>query len=102
MWDGIIELQRICHNDAVKAGWWKKPREVGTMLCLIHSEISEAMEGDRKDLRDDKLPHSIRILDLAGWLGLDIAGAIKEKLEFNRTRQDHKLEARNAPGGKAF
>ncbi len=83
------------------------------MLCLIHSEISEAMEGYRKDLPDDKLPHRlaveveladamIRIGDLATYLGCDLGGAVVEKMEFNRTREDHKLEARKAAGGKAF
>ena len=74
------------HADNVAAGWWTDPRtgesilptrNVPEMLCLIHSEISEAMEGHRKKLMDDKLPHRpmlqvelvdavIRILDLAG------------------------------------
>jgi len=67
------------------------------MLALIHSEISEALEADRKDLMDDKLPHrkgleveladaAIRIFDMAGGLDLDLGGAIVEKLEFNRKR----------------
>lgn len=67
------------------------------MLSLIHSEISEALEADRKDLMDDKLPHrkgleveladaAIRIFDMAGGLGMDLGGAIQEKLEYNTTR----------------
>lgn len=88
-------------------------RNVGELLCLVHSEISEAMEGHRKNLMDDKLPHRkmleveladalIRILDMAEHLGLDIAGAIDEKREYNFTRADHKLENRKLPGGKTF
>jgi hypothetical protein len=83
------------------------------MLCLIHSEISEAMEGYRKNLMDDHLPHRpmieveladamIRIGDLAEGLGLDLGGAVAEKLAFNARRADHKPEARRAAGGKAF
>ena len=67
------------------------------MLALIHSEISEALEADRKDLMDDKLPHRsgleveladaiIRIKDFAGGKDLDIYGAIQEKLAYNTTR----------------
>ena len=83
------------------------------MLCLIHSEISEAMEGHRKNLMDDKLPHRsmleveladavIRICDMAGGLGLDLDGAINEKLEFNKNRADHKIENRLTENGKKF
>ena len=71
------------------------------------------MEGDRKDLMDDKLPHRkmleveladalIRIHDLAGFLGLDLAGAVVEKLAFNQQRADHKLDNRRAEGGKSY
>lgn len=108
--NGIVAY---AHNQAVEAGWHKTPRETGTMLALIHSEISEAMEGDRKDLMDDHLPHRkmfeveladavIRIFDLAGLKGLDLGGAIVEKLEYNRTRPDHKLENRMKEGGKQY
>lgn len=82
-------------------------------LMLIVSEVAEAMEGFRKGLKDDKLPARdmleveladavIRIFDLAGGLNYDLGPAIAEKLEYNRTRADHKPENRNAPGGKAF
>jgi hypothetical protein len=71
------------------------------------------MEGFRKGLMDDKLTHRpmleveladavIRIFDLAGGIGLDVAGAIAEKLLVNATREDHKLENRVKAGGKAF
>lgn len=120
---GLIEAQVLCHGLASRSGWWtdkatgeRKTREqvnVAEKLCLIHSEISEAMEGDRKDLNDDHLPHRkmieveladalIRILDLAGFLQLDVAGATIEKLAYNQQRVDHKLENRAAAGGKAY
>ena len=116
-------LQAICHGAAKSAGWWVDPKtgEPGQnnpmcfaqKLCLIHSEISEAMEGDRKSLQDDKLPHRpmreveladavIRIFDLAGAYDMDIGGAIAEKLAYNAQRPDHKLEARQSEGGKAY
>lgn len=86
---------------------------VGTKLCLTHSEVSEAMEGHRKGIPDDKLPHRtmleveladavIRIMDLAGGLNLDVGGAIIEKLAFNATREDHKAEVRAQSGGKSY
>ena len=62
---------------------------------------------------DDKLPHRpmleveladavIRIFDMGGGLGLDIPGAIAEKLAYNAGRADHKIENRAAEGGKKF
>ena len=112
-------IQNVAHGAAVEAGWYKnldgspRARNIGEILCLIHSEISEAMEGHRKNLPDDKLPHRkmieveladavIRIADLSGYLGLDVGGAIVEKMAYNATRADHKLESRNAVGGKAY
>lgn len=88
-------------------------RNKGELICLMHSELSEAMEGERKDLMDDKLPHRrmaeveladtlIRIFDYAGAYGYDLEGAYREKMAFNAQRVDHTHEARAAAGGKKF
>lgn len=114
----VNALVKICHGDSVKSGWWKNSdvNDMGvvpTKLCLIHSEISEAMEAHRKGLMDDKLPERlgieveladalIRIADLAGALDLDLGGAVLEKLAFNRDRADHKLINRIKAGGKSY
>ena len=90
-----------------------KTRNVGELLCLVHSEISEAMEGARKNLQDDKLPHRkmieveladalIRIFDIAGAYKLDLGGAIAEKRSYNASRADHKVENRLKDNGKKF
>lgn len=120
---GLFQAQRLCHGLAAKSGWWsdlktgepltREQINVGEKLMLIVSEVAEGMEGDRKDLMDDKLPHRkmleveladalIRIFDLAGFLNLDLAGATIEKLAFNQQRADHKLVNRQAEGGKAY
>jgi NTP pyrophosphatase (non-canonical NTP hydrolase) len=109
-----------CHSRSLKAGWYTNPktgerleRNVGEMLALIHSEVSEALEGHRKNLKDDHLPNRpmveveladtlIRVFDLAGYLGLDLGGAYAEKLAYNLSRADHQLENRAKEGGKAF
>jgi NTP pyrophosphatase (non-canonical NTP hydrolase) len=44
----------------------------------------------------------IRICDLAGYLGLDLGGAYRAKLEYNENRADHKPENRAIEGGKRF
>lgn len=120
--EALAELQAHVYQGNVKAGWWTNLAtgelkakgditEVLAKLCLVHSEVSEACEGVRKNLMDDKLPHRkmgeveladavIRILDLCGHEGYDLAGAIQEKLLFNQVRPDHKIENRLAEGGK--
>ena len=107
---------------AVEAGWWNDlktgesligKRNNGEQFCLVHSEISEAMEADRKNLMDDKLPHLkgvvveladavIRIGDFCGANNLDLGGAIVEKMRYNAQREDHKIENRKLAGGKAY
>jgi NTP pyrophosphatase (non-canonical NTP hydrolase) len=100
--------------------WWMDSisglpiqRNKGELLALIHSEISEALEGERKDLMDDHLPHRkmaeveladavIRIMDYCAGFGYDLQGAFDDKMEYNARRQDHTHEARNKVGGKKF
>lgn len=109
----LSDLQARIHQANRDAGWWDKERNIPELIALMHSELSEALEGVRRDLMDDHLPHRkmvevefadtiIRILDAAGGMGLDIEGAIMDKLEYNRHRLDHKRENRAAPGGKKF
>lgn len=116
---GIRSAQFLAHKTASDAGWYKNPetgedisRNFGEVVALMHSELSEALEADRKGLMDDKLPHRdgrevefadciIRILDTAEVLGLDVAGALIEKNRFNQQRADHKIENR-AAGGKKY
>lgn len=114
----INEMVEIVHSRNILAGWFtdletglRKDRNVPEMLCLIHSEVSEAMEGYRKNLMDDHLPNRkmceveladaiIRLFDLAGYLGYDLGGAIAEKMEYNLNRSDHKIENRLKENGK--
>lgn len=118
-YQGIIQAQRLAHATATNAGWYRNPqtgeeveRNFGEVVALMHSELSEALEADRKGLMDDKLPHRdgrevefadciIRILDTAAALGLDVAGALIEKNRYNQQRADHKL-ANRAAGGKKY
>jgi hypothetical protein len=123
----------IAHAESVARGWYHDPttgepiqRNIGEMMALVHSEVSEALEGDRKLKPDDHLPALpstlveladafIRLGDLAIYLceldryksrfgteAMDIGRAVAEKMAYNATRADHSLEARKAAGGKAY
>lgn len=126
------EFLKECHERSANGGWWNDPLTgqsllptlsgqdeffipyvVATKIALIHSEVSEALEGYRSDKMDDKLPHRsmveveladvlIRVGDLAGALGIDPFAAALEKFEYNAQRADHKVENRAKAGGKKF
>lgn len=113
-------LSMACHGNAHGRGWWvdpvtgeEKDRNIGELLCLVHSEISEAMEGARKNLQDPHLPQYsnmnveladavIRIFDIAGAQGVNLGEIIAAKLTYNATRADHNLSVRAQANGKKF
>jgi NTP pyrophosphatase (non-canonical NTP hydrolase) len=96
--------------------WWPadpKTRNVGEAIALMHSELSEALEGYRKDAMDEHLPQFkslsveladclIRIFDFAETFAPDLGEAFIAKMAYNQIREDHKLENRLKLGGKKF
>lgn len=44
----INELSKQIHENAKNKGFFDEQKNIGEMLCLIHSEVSEALEADRK------------------------------------------------------
>lgn len=113
--DGLNELARQFHERAKAKGFWDEERETGTLLMLIVSELSEALEADRKNkhanmpflnfdvdagdsfedafkknikdtFEDEIADVAIRLLDLVGKMGIDIEKHISLKMQYNATR----------------
>lgn len=102
------------------AKWWVDletgeplKRNVGELLMLVVTELAEALEGDRKNLMDDKLPHRkmfeveiadavIRLLDISAGFDLDLGAAFEDKMAFNAVRADHQRESRLKSDGKKY
>ncbi len=100
--------------------WWQDPvtrepkeRNTGELLMLAVSELAEALEGDRKNLQDDKLPQYkmfdveivdciIRLLDTAAHRIPNLGEIFEAKMVFNAIRVDHTHAHRIAEGGKKY
>lgn len=108
--ESFEEQQRAVNDLALEKGFYDEASKmplhaaVAEKLCLIHAEISEALEDIRKTgvipEAEQILIHAskpagftveladavIRIMDLAEWLKLPLAEAIEKKHAYNKTR----------------
>ncbi len=105
----INDLCATAHAAAVAKGFYERPRELPELLMLIVSELSEAMEADRRNhkclvkitgdiepktfeafikntIPDEIADTFIRLADLCGYYGIDIESHIKAKMAYNETR----------------
>lgn len=83
-----------------------------TKISLMHSELSEACDYIIKPEKDKHLVQHegeavelsdlfLRLLDYCGHRCFNVEKISREKLEYNKTRNDHKKENRKV-GGKLF
>lgn len=101
----INELMREVFKVSEEHGFWllRDINSIPRAIALIHSELSEALEESREMVFDpakifftdsnkplgfpiELADAIIRILDLAGALGIDMEEAIRLKHEYNKTR----------------
>lgn len=96
--EGINKLCELACETATSKGWHDKTPEFGTIVALMHQELSEALEWARQgNPPSDHIPEFsgveeeladvlIRIFDYAGWAKLNLGAAVKAKMEFNKGR----------------
>lgn len=87
----IRHLQKLIHRNAINHGWWETERPKPEILCLIHSEVSEALEAyrnhDDKGFAEELADIAIRLLDAAEGYGIDLGKEIIKKHQVNVTRE---------------
>lgn len=113
----INKLAKEIHAINVKNGFYEDEKNIGEMLALIHSEVSEALECDRKDkyctisakaflgttedvlfkagfqdnikdtFEDELADIMIRVMDLAEYKGIDLESHIAAKMRYNSLRE---------------
>lgn len=92
------ETANAVNQNARDKGFWEQERNDGEMIALMHSELSEALEGMRHgNPPSDHIPEFssaeeefadavIRIMDTGKARGYRLAEAIEAKMRFNATR----------------
>lgn len=120
--NGLNELAAEVYHNNVAKGFYEKPKNIGEMIALMHSELSEMLEADRKDrysrmtqdrwsllnsspddeaykecfeaiikdtFEDELADTFIRVLDMAGFMDIDLHRHVEAKMRYNALRQKY-------------
>lgn len=96
----LNQLAKEIHKNADEHGWWEEERALPEILCLCHSELSEALEeyrngndmvwvgegGKPEGVATEMVDCVIRIFDYLAHMGVDIDGVMRQKMEYNLHR----------------
>jgi|SRR3972149_1838569 len=96
----LNELGKAAHDNAKAHGFYDPVPSIPERLCLIHSEISEALEayrdgeilmyfdssGKPEGLVAELADALIRIVDLAACLNVDLDEVVEKKMKYNESR----------------
>lgn len=69
------------------------------MHMILSAQVWDVAECESNRFYSQLLDAIMKVAQLRGF---DLFGALREKLEYNKTRADHKRENRAADGGKKF
>ena len=81
----LNEISKQFHERAKQKGFWDDKREIGTLLMLVVSELSEALEADRKNKHADLYKFERRqltsLLTQPHWFINEFSAEIKDTFE---------------------